>query len=540
MAFRNDRKPPRYPRAPQGARSSEQRTSEPRTSHTRSPGEFERGADGFNPNRTTRYPSQGGGANRTQSGGGAKWYDRSKRKPSAAGDSADYGARQFGNDGGRPYGDRSYSRDQQSRGQKFGAQPFRRFDDKGRAQTGDRPYDKPNAQRGDRTGFAPTGDRPFQKPYAERGSRHGFAPTGDRPFQKPYGERGDRAGFAPTGDRPGFAQPGDRPIRKPYGERDARSGFSQHKNYNDIKNVPYDRAPQPPRDREYPARKSDRPRREAFVSAEARGDASALAIENTDSRAADNILAGRNPIREALRAGRDLEKLMVARGDLSGSAREIISIARERHIPIQEVDRVVLDSLSAAHQGLIAYASAYRYAVLDDIFSRSAERGEEPFVIILDGITDPHNLGAIIRTAECAGAHGVIVPERRAVGLTTAAVKASAGAVEHIPVVRVTNISKLIDALKERGLWIAAGVTSGEPFDQADITGPIALLIGGEGEGVSRLAMEHCDRKVALPLFGKTESLNASVAAGVLMYEVVRRRRGADGAARNPSEGGGV
>jgi 23S rRNA (guanosine2251-2'-O)-methyltransferase len=240
----------------------------------------------------------------------------------------------------------------------------------------------------------------------------------------------------------------------------------------------------------------------------------------------ENILSGRNPIREALRAGRDLEKLMVAKGDLSGSAREIVAMAREKGVPIHEVDRVALERLSPAHQGLVAIASAYKYSSLDDILARAAERGEEPLVVILDGITDPHNLGAIIRSAECAGAHGVIIPERRAAGLTAAAVKASAGAIEHLPVARVTNIVRLLAELKEKGLWILSAHTSGEDYTAVDLSGPVALVVGSEGEGVSRLVLEKSDKRVMLPIRGRTESLNASVAAGILLYEVVRRRLG--------------
>ncbi|MDR0896306.1 MAG: 23S rRNA (guanosine(2251)-2'-O)-methyltransferase RlmB [Oscillospiraceae bacterium] len=239
----------------------------------------------------------------------------------------------------------------------------------------------------------------------------------------------------------------------------------------------------------------------------------------------ENLLAGRNPIREAIKAGRDLEHLLVARGELSGSAREIVQMAREKGIVVQTVDRARLDELSPGHQGMIAFASAFRYSTVEAMLELAAERGEAPLLVVLDGVTDPHNLGAIIRSAECAGAHGVIVPERRAVGLTPAAVKASAGAVEYLPVARVGNINRLLELLKEAGLWIAAADMGGEPYTAADLTGPLALVIGAEGSGVSRLVMEHCDRRVALPIRGRIDSLNASVAAGVLLYEV-RRQRG--------------
>lgn len=241
--------------------------------------------------------------------------------------------------------------------------------------------------------------------------------------------------------------------------------------------------------------------------------------------ARENLLSGRNPIREAIKSGRDIEHLLVARGELSGSAREIVMMAREAHIVVQTVDRSRLDEITQNHQGMIAFASAFRYSSVEDMLALARTRGQDPLLVVLDGVTDPHNLGAIIRTAECAGAHGVIVPERRAVGLTPAAVKASAGAVEYLPVARVGNLTRLLESLKSEGIWISAADMHGEPYTDADLTGPMALVIGGEGAGVSRLVLEHSDRRVSLPLAGKIEALNASVAAGVLLYEI-RRQRG--------------
>lgn len=238
----------------------------------------------------------------------------------------------------------------------------------------------------------------------------------------------------------------------------------------------------------------------------------------------ENLLSGRNPIREALKSGRDIEKLMVARGELSGSAREIVSMARERHIPVQEVDRARLDAITRNHQGMLAFASAYRYSTVESMLELARERGEAPFLVLLDGVTDPHNLGAIIRTAECAGAHGVIVQERRAVGLTPAAVKASAGAVEYLPVARVTNLANTIEKLKEQNIWVYAADMGGEDYAGVDMSGALALVIGAEGEGVSRRVLDCCDRTVSLPIRGKLDSLNASVAAGVLLYAAMRAR----------------
>ncbi|MCR4708222.1 MAG: 23S rRNA (guanosine(2251)-2'-O)-methyltransferase RlmB [Clostridiales bacterium] len=238
----------------------------------------------------------------------------------------------------------------------------------------------------------------------------------------------------------------------------------------------------------------------------------------------ENWLVGRNPIREALKSGRDLEKLIVARGEIIGSGREILAMARERKVVIQEVDRARLDAMASGHQGMIAVASAYAYSTLEAILARAKEKGEDPFLVILDGITDPHNLGAIIRSAECAGAHGVILPERRAVGLTPAAVKASAGAIMHLPVAKVTNLPRTLDQLKKEGVWIFGSAAGGEDYRTVDLSGPCALVIGSEGEGMSRLVREKCDRVVSLPVRGKIDSLNASVAAGVLLYAISARR----------------
>ena len=238
----------------------------------------------------------------------------------------------------------------------------------------------------------------------------------------------------------------------------------------------------------------------------------------------ENLLAGRNPIREALRAGRPVEKLLVATGDLSGAARDIVKLAREAGVIVQMVDRSRLDQIYPAHQGLLAYVAAVPYSTVEEMLEDAAEKGEEPFLILLDGITDPHNLGAIIRTAECVGAHGVIIPERRAAGLTPAAAKAAAGALNHMKIARVTNLNRTIDELKEKGVWIVGTAMDGQNAFTADLTGPMALVIGSEGDGISKLTLERCDIRVTLPMKGRIESLNASVAAGVMMYEIARAR----------------
>ena len=238
----------------------------------------------------------------------------------------------------------------------------------------------------------------------------------------------------------------------------------------------------------------------------------------------DHILAGRNPIREALRAGRPVEKLLVASGDLSGGAQEIVRLAREAGAVVQRVDRARLDQIYPAHQGMLAYVAAVSYVELEDILASAAQKGEEPFLVLLDGITDPHNLGAIVRSAECAGAHGVVIPERRAAGLTPAAAKAAAGALNYMPIARVKNLNRAIEALQERNIWVVGTAMDGENAFTADFSGPIALVIGSEGEGIARLTLEKCDRTVALPMMGRIESLNASVAAGILMYDIARAR----------------
>lgn len=238
----------------------------------------------------------------------------------------------------------------------------------------------------------------------------------------------------------------------------------------------------------------------------------------------ENLLVGRNPIREAIKTGRDIEKLYVLKGELSGSAREIVAKARENKIVIQEVDKRRLDAMSKNHQGMIAIASAYQYHDVQDILDIAKEKGEAPFIVILDGVTDPHNLGAIIRSAECAGAHGVIVPARRSAGLSASAVKASAGAVEHIMVAKVSNLANTVDLLKKNGIWIYAADMQGEDYRSIDYKGGVALIVGSEGEGVSQLLLEKSDKVVSIGLKGHIESLNVSVATGILLFEIVKNR----------------
>ncbi len=287
------------------------------------------------------------------------------------------------------------------------------------------------------------------------------APRQDKPFDRKPGSRQDR-----------FDRPVPKPEQRPAPKKEFR--------------------PEPPRD-------------EAFLPPE-------------------NLLSGRNPIREAIKSGRDIEKLLVAKGDLSGTAKEIIAMARENHIPVQMVERSRLDEITPHHQGMLAFASAYRYYDVEDMLAEAEEKGEQPFLVVLDGVTDPMNLGAIIRTAACVGAHGVIVPERRAVGLTPSAVKASAGAIETVKVARVTNLTRTLEMLKKQGIWLYAADMVGEDYRKVDFSGPMALIVGAEGEGVSRLVLEASDYRVSLPMKGGVGSLNASVAAGILMYAALNGR----------------
>ena len=237
------------------------------------------------------------------------------------------------------------------------------------------------------------------------------------------------------------------------------------------------------------------------------------------------ILTGRNPIREALKNGHDLEKLLVQKGELSGSAREIVQKAKEQKIQIQVVEKIRLDAIAPNHQGLIAFASAYQYSTVEEILLSAAEKGEKPFIVLLDGITDPHNLGAIIRTSECAGVHGIIIPQHRSVGLSPAAVKSSAGAVEYVKVARVSNLSRTIEQLRKEGIWFYAVTMNGQDYRKVSFDGGVALVIGSEEDGISRLVQEKCDYSVSLPMTGKIESLNASVAAGIMIYRVFDGRR---------------
>ena len=247
--------------------------------------------------------------------------------------------------------------------------------------------------------------------------------------------------------------------------------------------------------------------------------------ENFESR----IIEGRNEVLEAFRSGKTIDRLFVLDGCKDGPVQTIMREAKKhKDTVVSFVKKERLDQLSETgkHQGVIAYAASYEYAEVDDILAKAAAKNEDPFVIILDGIEDPHNLGAIIRTANLAGAHGVIIPKHRAVGLTATVAKASAGAINYTPVAKVTNIVKTIEELKEKGLWFACADMGGTEMYKLNLKGPIGIVIGNEGSGVSRLVKENCDMIASIPMKGDIDSLNASVAAGILAFEVVRQRLG--------------
>lgn len=237
-------------------------------------------------------------------------------------------------------------------------------------------------------------------------------------------------------------------------------------------------------------------------------------------------IEGRHAVTEAFRSGKTIDKLFVQEGCKDGPIQTILREAKKQDVILQFVKKERLDQMSETkkHQGVIAYASACSYASVEDILQAAKDKNEPPFILLLDGIEDPHNLGAIIRTAHQAGAHGIIIPKRRAVGLTAVVAKTSAGAIHYMPVAKVTNLKVVIEDLKKEGLWFACADMGGELMYRANLTGPIGLVIGSEGSGVSRLVKEACDFQVSIPMKGQIDSLNASVAAGVLMYEIVRQR----------------
>lgn len=241
----------------------------------------------------------------------------------------------------------------------------------------------------------------------------------------------------------------------------------------------------------------------------------------------EDMVAGRNAVMEALKGSRSVNKLMIANGSTEGSIKEIIAVAKEKGVNIQYWDRSKLDSIARGirHQGVLAQVAPVQYAELEDILQVAKDRNEPPFIVLLDELADPHNLGAILRTADAAGVHGVLIPKHRSCPLSATVAKTSAGAVEHVPVARVGNLVQTIKKLKQEGLWVAAADMDGKDYYATDLTGPLLLIIGSEGQGVGRLVKEQCDFVVRIPMVGKINSLNASVAGSILMYEAMKQRR---------------
>ena len=249
--------------------------------------------------------------------------------------------------------------------------------------------------------------------------------------------------------------------------------------------------------------------------------------EKPERQERDDLIIGRNAVREALKAGRPAECLMIQRGEKKGTVSPIVAQCLDMKIPVKEVDQKKLDFMCghSNHQGVILVAAAKEYSTLEDIFALAEERNEAPFIIICDGLEDPHNLGAVIRSAEAAGAHGVVIPSRRSTGLGYTVGKSSAGALEYMPVARVTNITAAINEMKEKGVWVYAADMDGKPYYETDMSGAIAIIVGSEGKGVGRLVKENADVVVSIPMKGKINSLNASVAASILMFEASKTRK---------------
>lgn len=251
-------------------------------------------------------------------------------------------------------------------------------------------------------------------------------------------------------------------------------------------------------------------------------------MDSTQSDSRENMIFGRNPVTEALRSGREIDRLLVAHGAGGGSVAAIIAKCAQRGILVKEVSPQKLDFLcgGAAHQGVVLMIASHTYCEISDILNLAREKNQPPFLVLCDQIEDPHNLGAIIRTAEAAGAHGIVIPKRRSASLNATVAKAASGALEYVKVARVTNLVAAMDELKQQGLWIFGADMGSESWCAQDYSGPAALVIGSEGQGLGQLVKKHCDVMVSLPMMGRINSLNASVAAGVLMYEIARQRNG--------------
>lgn len=246
-----------------------------------------------------------------------------------------------------------------------------------------------------------------------------------------------------------------------------------------------------------------------------------------DAPIREDVVEGRNAVIEALKSDRTIEQILIANGNMEGSINKIIAMAKDKRVVIKEVDRKKLDSISetGTHQGVIAIVTPFKYSEVEDILKYAEEKGEKPFIVILDELEDPHNLGSIVRTAELSGVHGIIIPKRRNVGVTSTVYKSAAGAIEHMKIAKVTNINAVIDELKEAGVWVYGAEIDGDSYSyETDFSGACALIIGSEGRGMSKLTKDKCDKLVKIPMVGKINSLNASVAGGIMMYEILKSR----------------
>ena len=375
-------------------------------------------------------------------------------------------------------------------------------------------YDEPGTGgRGKHMAYDQRGaGRGYGKPNGEKKS-YGERSYGDKPYDKKRYNDGERTYGKPQGDRKPYGERsyGDKPYdKKRY--NDGERSYGKKKAYGD---KPYERKPADTR-RERPAEPEE-------------------AMQQGGADEAPYLLIGRNAVREAIKNGRSIDRILVTK-EQDGSLGEIVRMARDRNLVLRETDRRKLDELcmpfghggkTANHQGVVAYAAGVEYCTVGDILKSAREKGEDPFVIVLDGIEDPHNLGSIIRSAECAGAHGVVIGKRRSASVTAAAVKAAAGATEYMKVARVVNISGAIEELKRAKLWVAGADMHGTDMTKQGLNGPLALVIGSEGDGLSKLVRESCDFLVSIPMKGHIDSLNAGVAAAVLMFE--KRRQDAIG-----------
>jgi len=355
------------------------------------------------------------------------------------------------------------------------------------------------------------GDKPSygMKPAGKPGDKpsYGSKPSHGKPGEKPA--YGSKPSHGKPGDKPAYGKSGDRPA---YGSKPAYGTKPAAKTGEGRYTKP---APRFSEDR-YATKPQGRYENERKAS-------DYLEFDEDDNY---NLIEGRNPVLEALKSGREIDKLFIQKGETEGSIRQIVAMARDKNIIIKEVDKLKLDGMSStrSHQGVIASAALYKYYELNEVLEIAREKEEDPFIIILDEITDNHNLGSIIRTAEAAGVHGIVIPKRRSAGITPIVAKVSAGAVEYMPIIKATNLARVIDQLKKENVWVIGADMKGESCFEKDLTGPVAIVIGSEGEGLGHLITEKCDYTVSIPMKGKISSLNAGVSAAVLTYEVVRQR----------------